>query len=154
MDSAVHAELLTFKKGILVVVPSRWASNHSFLFESDSQSVVSWVAAPSSAPWQFQHILQKCCHVLGLSIEWSTRHIEHTRNDAIDVLARLGSSGMSFIEFGQVCFVVCFSVGFVVWFCFWRLLINCFSFIYFLKNVVLCLRNIGLFCIILDCSFF
>lgn len=40
VDSAVHAELLVVWEGILVAATSRWASCHSFRFESDSKLVV------------------------------------------------------------------------------------------------------------------
>lgn len=39
VDLVVHAEVLAFRESILVTVASRWASFHSFLFESDSKSV-------------------------------------------------------------------------------------------------------------------
>lgn len=69
------------------------------MFESDSTSIVAWVADPSLAPWQFHNSLHKCCNVLGSNITWSIRHINRTCNDATDVLARMGLQGTSFVEF-------------------------------------------------------
>lgn len=59
LDSAVHAELLSFKEDILVAAASRWASIHSFVFELDSQLVVTWASNLSSVPWRFLNILRK-----------------------------------------------------------------------------------------------
>lgn len=47
VDSTVNVELLAFEVGILVATDTRWVSSHSFLFKSDSQSVVIWIAGPS-----------------------------------------------------------------------------------------------------------
>lgn len=60
LDLAVYVEVLALREGILVVAALRWASSHSFLFESDSQSVVAWVEDPSSAPLSFHNILDEC----------------------------------------------------------------------------------------------
>lgn len=49
VDSTVHVEVLAFRGEILVAVTSRWVSTYSFLFESDSKSVVAWVVNLSSA---------------------------------------------------------------------------------------------------------
>lgn len=75
IDSSIHAEVLALRKGILVVAASRWVSSNSFVFESNSQSIVAWVADPSSVLWRFQNIFWECCHVFGYNIEWSIRHI-------------------------------------------------------------------------------
>lgn len=53
VELVIHAEVMALRKGLLVVVVSRWASTHSFLFELDSKSAISWVVNPSFSPWQF-----------------------------------------------------------------------------------------------------
>lgn len=41
VNSPMHAEILAFRERILVATASRWTSSRSFLFESDSKSVVT-----------------------------------------------------------------------------------------------------------------
>lgn len=49
MDSAIYAEVLALREGLLVAATLRWASSHSSMFESFSKLVVAWVANPSVA---------------------------------------------------------------------------------------------------------
>lgn len=55
---------------ILVAMTSHWYSSHTFMFESNSKSVVAWIADPTSTPWQFQFSIRKCCNVFGFVIVW------------------------------------------------------------------------------------
>lgn len=82
-----------------MAVTSRRTSTHFFMFESESQPVVAWIADFSSALWCFHNLFQECCHVFGLSINWSIKHINQIANDTLDDLARMGTGGLNFIEF-------------------------------------------------------
>lgn len=97
-DSTVHAKVLALWEGLLLAVALHWASSHSFLFELDSKFVVVWIVDSSSAPWQYHNLLRKYCHAFGLGIRRPIIHISRTRNDASDVLARMSSKGLNFIE--------------------------------------------------------
>lgn len=99
MDSAVHAKILALRESPLMAAALRWASSHSFVFESNYKSVVAWIVDPSSVPWHFHTALCKCYHVFGVGISWSLFHIDRSGNETADILARLGSSSSNFIMF-------------------------------------------------------
>lgn len=99
VDLAVHTEVLTLREGLLMAAASRKASTHSFVFESNCQSVVAWVADPLSAAWNFHTTLRECCLVFGTEISWSPSHIDILENEATNVLARIGLDDINFIEF-------------------------------------------------------
>lgn len=101
---AIHTELIDFREESLVVAASRWRLSHSFVFELNSKSVISWVTDPSLALWRFQNVLWECYNVFGTDISWSLSHIGRKGSDAADVLARMGFGRLNFIEF--VWFVV------------------------------------------------
>lgn len=82
-----------------MVAASRWTLPPLFAFKSDCKSVVTWVTDPSSAPWCFHSVLRECYQVFGSSIRSSLFHIGRTGNEAADILARMDSYGMNFIEF-------------------------------------------------------
>lgn len=65
MDLVVHAEVLALNEGLIVAVASRWASIHSFVFKSDSQSILVLVVNLSSALWRLHSVLREYCYVLG-----------------------------------------------------------------------------------------
>lgn len=91
VDLVVHAEVLALREDLLAVVASWWTSSHSFVFESDSQSVLAWIVVSSKALWRFRNILRECCFVFGSCISLSLIHIGRTRNDVANVLVRLRS---------------------------------------------------------------
>lgn len=49
-DSAIHAEVLAIKEGMLVAAASKWSGTTTFIIESDSSNAVSWFCDPSGAP--------------------------------------------------------------------------------------------------------
>lgn len=100
VESAIHEKFIAFREEMLVAAASCWVSSHSFLFKSHSHSIVTWVVDPASAPWRFINVVQECCHVFGYNFNWSIKHIVRSGNDAVDILARLDLSSLSFIEFG------------------------------------------------------
>lgn len=88
---------------MLHIIDNRFScglSTNSFVFEFDSQSVLTWAYEPSSVPWHFLNILWEYHQVFGSCIGWFIRHIGCSRNGAAFALGRLGSSGMNFLEFG------------------------------------------------------
>lgn len=50
VDSAIYPKVLTLWEWLLVMTTSRWAALHFLVFESNTESVVAWVATPVSAP--------------------------------------------------------------------------------------------------------
>lgn len=88
VESAVHAKLLAFRKGILVAATFRWTSSHPFVFQLDTKSVIAWNANPSLESWRFQNILHEC-YFFRSRISCSLTHINQSRNDVADVLARM-----------------------------------------------------------------
>lgn len=58
-----------------------------------------WVVDPMSMPWHFHLIFRKCCLIFGAGINWSMSHIGRSENVVADILARIGSSCVSFFEF-------------------------------------------------------
>lgn len=60
--------MLAFREGILVEATSRWVSSYSFVFESDSKSIVVWVTDPMSALWLFHRVIHECFYVFGIGI--------------------------------------------------------------------------------------
>lgn len=61
VDLTVHAEILAFRDEILVVEASRWILTNLFLFESDSESVITWVAHPT---WSCSVFIIFCVNVV------------------------------------------------------------------------------------------
>lgn len=82
-----------------MTVASRWASSHLFMFESNCNSLMTWVVDPLPALWCFHAVLRKCCHIFTAGISWSLSHIGRMRNKTADVLAKMGSDRFNFIEF-------------------------------------------------------
>lgn len=52
-----------------------------------------------STMWRFCNVLRGYCNAFKSSIRWSLVHVGRTINDAADVLTRIASLGMNFIEF-------------------------------------------------------
>lgn len=50
VDAVIHPEVLILWECSLVIAASRWTSSDSFVFESDSKSLVAWVGNSTSAP--------------------------------------------------------------------------------------------------------
>lgn len=73
--------------------------SHFFIFEFDSKSIVVWVVDLPSALWRFQNLWCACCYVFRSRIRWSISNISRTDNNAVNILTRMRSGGMNFIEF-------------------------------------------------------
>lgn len=52
-----------------------------------------------SVPWQFYIVFRECCHLFESGISWSLSYIDHSGNDAADILARMGLLRVNFIEY-------------------------------------------------------
>lgn len=122
----VHVEVLALREGLLVAEVSRWALMHLFMFKSDCQLVVAWVADPMSVSWHFHLIFRECCLIFGIGINWSMSHISRSGNEIAEILARSGSSGV--IEF--TC-VMSFKLIFIFGLC---ILLNKYLIILLLKK--------------------
>lgn len=86
-----------FTGGLLVTAASLCVSSYSFIFESNSKSVVAWVTDPVSTPWRFHNLLCECVNVFRCGICWSISHMGRTRNEAADILVRFGLEVLIFL---------------------------------------------------------
>lgn len=60
VESAVHAEVMTLREGLLVVAVGIITLLHVRI---RLKSVMAWVANSLSIPWLLHTILRECCHV-------------------------------------------------------------------------------------------
>lgn len=99
VNSAIYAEVLAIKEGILIAAAFRWSDVAPLDIESDSTNVISLFVSPTSTQWRFQNIIREATIQFVRQIEWSISYTRRSGNEVADILARVEVSGSFFIEF-------------------------------------------------------